>query len=124
MNDKKILCAKCGGAMLPAVEESVQGLKCSKCGEWGYLTSYIPKLQADSTSYSISLQAGNTPTSQALKALASVAQCNFLQAKRLLQESEQVIFTGNAEATLQATTILMEAGIKHIITPDFKYQGK
>lgn len=66
----------------------------------------------------------NTITSQVLKALASVAQCNFLQAKRLLQESEQIIFTGNAEATLQATTILTEAGIKHIITPNFKYQGK
>ena len=124
MNDKKILCAKCGGAMLPAVEGSVQGLKCSKCGEWGYLTSYIPEIQADSTSYSISLQAGNIPASQAIKGLASVAQCNFLQAKRLLQESEQIIFTGNAEATLQATIILTEAGIKHIITPDFKYQRK
>ena len=124
MKDKNILCEKCGGAMLPAVEDSVQGLKCSNCGSWGYLTSYIPEIQADSTNYSICLQSGSPSTLQAIKSLASVARCNFFQAKKLIQGSEQIIFTGNGEKTLQAITVLTEAGIKHIITPTFKYKGK
>lgn len=116
-----MICKKCGGEMVPAVEGSVQGLKCSLCGEWSYMTTYISDIKTDKTIYSICLQTGNSTTIQTIKNVAAVSKCNFIEAKELLGKANQIIFEGTAEKTLEAANFLKSVGIKYTISPDFQY---
>ena len=40
MDENKNICKKCGGEMIPVIEDSVQGLKCIQCGERGCMTKH------------------------------------------------------------------------------------
>ena len=121
MTNNKNICEKCGGEMFPAIEGSVQGLKCSRCGEWGYMTTYIPEIQNDKTIYSILLQNGNPVTLETIKSVASISGYNYLEAKALLVGTNEKVFEGFAEDTLKAAKNLKDNGIKYNIYPDFKY---
>ena len=118
-----MICKKCGGEMVSIVEGSVQGLKCSQCGEWDYVTTYLPEIYSDKTIYSVFLQPGNPATLQTIKNVVSVANCNFIKAKEFLCKTGHKIFEGTAQATLEAVNKLKSAGIRYVISPDFKYDN-
>ena len=92
MVDDTIICKKCGGEMVPTVEGSVQGLKCSQCGEWDYVTTYLPEIYSDKTIYSVFLQPNSPATMQTIKNIATVGKLKL-------------------------------AGIRYVISPDFKYDN-
>ena len=123
MVDDTMICKKCGGEMVPTVEDSVQGLKCSQCGEWDYATTYLPEIYSDKTIYSVFLRPGNHATLQTIKHVASVANCNFIKAKELLCTTDQKILEGTAQTILEAVGKLKSAGIRYVISPDFKYDN-
>ena len=123
MVDDTIICQKCGGEMVPTVEGSVQGLKCSQCGEWDYVTTYLPEIYSDKTIYSVFLQPNNPATMQMIKNIAAVANCNFIKAKELLCTTGQKILEGTAQTILEAVGKLKSAGIRYVISPDFKYDN-
>ena len=112
------------GIRHPVIEDSVQGLKCIQCGEWGYMTTYIAEIQTDNTMYSIYLLLDNPITLQTVKSVALVSGCNYLKAKELMSKTNSKIFEGTAEAVLKAVDILKMSGIKYKIFPDFKYDNE
>ena len=121
MDENKNNCKKCAGEMIPVIEDSVKGLKCIKCGEWGYMTTYVSEIQTNNTIYSIYLLLDNPITLQTVKSVALVSGCNYLKAKELMSKTNSKIFEGTAETVLKAVDILKMSGIKYKIFPDFKY---
>ena len=124
MNENNNICKKCGGEMIPVIEDSVQGLKCIQCGEWGYMTTYIAEIQTDNTIYSIYLLLDNPITLQTVKSVALVSGCNYLKAKELMSKINSKILEGTVETVLKAVDILKMSGIKYKIFPDFKYDNE
>ena len=122
--DNKNICKKCCGKMIFTIEGSIQGQKCSRCGEWGYMTTYIPEIQNDKTIYSIFLQEENPVTLEIIKTVAMISNLNFVNTKELLSETYPKIFEGSAVDTLTAAKVLKGNRIKYRIYPDFKYDIK
>lgn len=112
-------CEKCGASMVEYREGHSVGFTCMNCG-WGVATSYFETHELDLTVYSIIVQ-GNKATPVAIKAIASIANVNFLQAKKLIEMPEAIVFEGNASSILKKKAILGNAGIAYRITPEFHY---
>ena len=115
-----IICEKCGAEMVPIDPDKPIGMKCPECG-WGWVTSYIePKLE-DETVYSIILDLGNEATTEALRAVAKVVGCNFIQAKEIIARSPQKLSDGLAVDTDNFIDLLNDASVKYHIEPEWPY---
>lgn len=112
-------CEKCGASMVEYHEGHSVGFNCPNCG-WGIATSYFEPHELDLTVYSIIVQ-GNKVTPATVKAIASIANVNFVQAKKLMEMPEAIVFEGNASSILKKRAILDSAGIAYRITPEFQY---
>lgn len=119
MTDKTI-CEKCGAEMVPIDTDKPIGMKCPECG-WGWVTSYIePKLE-DVTVYTIFLEQGNEPDTEAIKAISKVANCNLMQAKALITRSPQKLAEGRAVDIDNYAGLLNKASVKYCIEPEWPY---
>ncbi len=95
------------------------GYTCPKCG-WGWVTSYFEPYETDQTEYSIIIF-GNIATKNNIKIVAEYASINYLQAKRLLEMPDAVVFSGKATEILEKKNTLIENSISFKIAPDFPY---
>ena len=119
--NNKIICEKCGAVMVPIDPDKSIGMKCPKCG-WGWVTSYIePKLE-DETLYTIILDQGNQSNAKELKAVSTVAGCNYIQAKSLITESPYKLIEGLAIDIESCIEMLDKASVKYHVEPEWPYQ--
>lgn len=120
MNEnEKILCEKCGKEMVPLDTRRSIGMTCPGCG-WGWVTSYCEPYETDQTEYSIIIFK-NEATKNNIKIVAEYANTNYLQAKKIIELPEAVVFSGKAPAILEKKNALIENNISFKITPDFPY---
>jgi len=104
--------------MEPRREGSTQGLFCKSC-DWAVVTTYIDPMLLDETIYEVRLSGGDFRNETHVKAVAEVSGCNFLHARRLLQEPASLVYKGKAPAVARAEAVLMAVGIGTRITPPF-----
>lgn len=127
---EKIICEKCGAEMMDRSSGGSILVECPNCG-WGWAsTSYDPTAD-DETAYEIWLKPGNSQSPEILRLIASIANINLLQAKKILSNKEPVMLYkayGEAAAAqnkvqkTQATARrLKNANISFFIVPDFNY---
>lgn len=117
-------CDLCGRQLLPTIDGHSYELKCPEHG-CRLVTSYFPPVERDATSYSIWLEAGSVSEMPAVKAVAKLASCNYLQAKKLIDASHRSkIYEGNALDVIHAMRLLDDAEVDYSIEPGFPYARK
>ncbi|MFZ6721378.1 hypothetical protein [Undibacterium sp. Ji49W] len=122
MNSSEIfVCEKCGGLIEVRREGSTQGLFCTKC-DWSLVTTYLPEILRDETTYEVSVTLGYYKNDQHIKTVAELAGVNFLKARKLFQaHTNFVVFTGKASQATLVKDALQLAGLSYEIKPPFPW---
>jgi len=113
-------CPECGASAKEIKEGRAVGMRCTNC-DWSVVTSYFSPIELDTTVYAVRIASGNPHDQQQVKLIAQLAGCNFLQARKLMQEKLSVIFQGKAPQVLAAKKSLIDANFVVAIEPDFKW---
>src|SRR5688572_6974711 len=116
-------CEKCGGEMEYRQEGSVQGLFCKNC-DWYLVTTHIPPIQLDETDYEVHATGGDFKNPAHVKAVAEASGRNFLDSRRLLQESEPLVYRGKAPEVARVHDVLIAAGVGVRILPPFPHSQR
>jgi len=109
-------CSQCGGELELRQEGSVQGLFCGNC-DWYCVTSNLPSIELDHTEYEVRTAGGDVHNQAHIKAVAEVSGRNFLGARKLLQETEPLVYKGKAPEVARAEAVLAAAGLGVQIRP-------
>ena len=118
--NKKIICEKCGTEMLPIDSNKPVGMTCPNCG-WGWATTYIDPLQNDDTTYIVSLAKGNIATRSAIKIVAKISNKNYVQAKKVIENSPANVYVGKAVQVKDILILLESQSLSYTVTPKFPY---
>lgn len=103
------------------VEGSTQGLYCTKCQKWLVAATYIPPIDSDTQEYRVILESGDFRNTEHVKAISSVSNVNFLQARNVLREAAAEVIKDKARTVQTAVSLLDSVGIRYRIEPDFPY---
>lgn len=115
------LCPQCGGGLEPRSEGSTRGLFCTNC-EWAVVTTALPDILRDTSTYTIKVTHGDFKNNNHLKAIAQLAGFNMLTSRKLLQQSESfAVATGSARKIGAARDTLLSAGLGFVIEPPFPW---
>ena len=118
MNDK-FICEKCGNEMKPLSDIYPIGMTCPNCG-WGWATTYIDPINLDESDYHIILVSGDNSLTT-IKKVSETANCNFVEAKKMIEKAPVEIFCGKAVAVKAVKKKLEAANIDVKIEPEFPY---
>lgn len=113
-------CPECGGSLKSEIVGSSVVVSCENCG-WSVASSYIEPIREDETVYSLFLENGNTADKRTLSCLSNVVGCNFLQAKKMVDGSRSLLFSGTAVEVREKRDQLEEGEVAYSIEPDFPY---
>lgn len=113
-------CPECGASTEVIREGRTVGTRCTRCN-WSVVTTYIPPIEQDATVYSVRITSGDPHDRQQLMLIAQLAGCNFLQARKLMQEKEPIVFQGRASQVLAVKQSLRSANLTIAIEPDFNW---
>ena len=106
--------------MVPTDESKPIGMNCPNCG-WGWATTYIDPILEDDKEYSLIILEGNKTEKNVLKAIAKIAECNFIKAKEIIADAPFVIKKGRASEIKNDKAMLEENEIAYSIGPEFIY---
>ncbi len=112
-------CEKCGAEMTYFHKDSSCGYECPNCG-WGLATTYIDPINEDTALYELCVEASETPTINAIKALSHAIGVGFVLAKEMLRKGGTVK-KGKASDIISFVKILKEGDIIYHIVPEFPY---
>jgi len=113
-------CEKCGTEMVGFKENYSCGLKCPNCG-WGVVTTFAEPIFSDRTVYKLEIVAEGSVEKEKLKAISKVFECNFLKAKKILEDGG-AFKSGNAVEIASFAKNLRDAGVQFEIFPEFNYK--
>lgn len=116
---EKIVCEKCGAEMHVVRDSYQMGMECPNCG-WGWVTTYNEPIEVDYGVYRVILDSKDTSLVN-VKLVASIVNCNYLRAKRIIENSPSEIFSGKAVDVREIRDRLVQAGMAFRIEPDFPY---
>ena len=116
---EKIVCEKCGAEMHDVQTSYTMGMKCPNCG-WGWVTTYNEPIEVDYSVYHVVLDSKDGSLVN-VKLVASIVNCNYLRAKRIIENSPSEIFSGKAVGVREIRDRLVQAGMAFRIEPDFPY---
>ena len=120
LGDDAVLCEKCGQEMRPFCHGHECGMTCINCG-WGWVSSYFAPYETDPVVYHISLCVPSEVSMAAVKLIAEIANCNYLEAKKLIEAAPTEVFCGQAVDIMKVRERLKDADIQCRIEPDFPY---
>ena len=116
---EKIVCEKCGAEMHIVRDSYQMGMECPNCG-WGWVTTYNEPIEVDYSVYHVVLDSKDSSLAN-VKLVASIVNCNYLWAKRIIENSPSEIFSGKAVDVREIRDRLVQAGVAFRIEPDFPY---
>ncbi len=116
----QVVCEKCGSLMEARQEGSTQGLYCTGC-DWSVVTTHIPEIRIDATEYEVRVSRGDYRNEQHVKAVSKVSNTNFLASRKLLQDTQPLVFRGEAVDVVRVREILVAAGISCAISPELRW---
>lgn len=115
------VCPRCGSPVEARSLGSTRGLFCKSC-DWSVVTTHLPDILQDPTSYEIKLSSGDFKNDSHLEVIAQLAGVNLLAARKLLQGPDGfVIFTGHARKVAMARDKLKSVGLEFGIEPSFPW---
>lgn len=115
-----MICDNCGMEMQSSIEGSTLTWACPSCGN-AVARTYIEPIRADATAYSLELAGKGEASRGAIRVVAGIAGCNFLAAKRLIEEGTGDLLHGNALGIRDAARALDGVGLPYSISPAFPY---
>ena len=95
------------------------GMTCPNCG-WGCTTTYIEPINLDKSDYHVILAASDNSLNS-IKTVSEVANCNYVEAKKLIENAPVEIFCGKAVEVKAIKKKLEAAGVDFRIEPEFTY---
>ena len=116
---EKIVCEKCGAEMHIVRDSYQMGMKCPNCG-WGWVTTYNEPIEVDYSVYHVVLDSKDGSLAN-VKLVASIVNCNYLRAKRIIENAPSEIFSGKTVDVREIRDRLVQAGMAFRIEPDFPY---
>lgn len=116
-----MICESCGSEMQSSIEGSTLTWACPNCGN-AVARTYIEPIRADATTYSLELADKGEPSKEAIRAVAGIAGCNYLAAKRLIEGGDGVLLSGNALNVKDAALKLSDVGLAYAVSPEFPYE--
>ena len=116
---EKIVCEKCGAEMHDVQTSYTMGMKRPNCG-WGWVTQYNEPIVEDRNKYRVILDSKDGSLAN-VKLVASIVNCNYLWAKRIIENAPSEIFSGKAVDVREIRDRLVQAGLAFRIEPDFPY---
>ena len=116
---EKIVCEKCGAEMHIVRDSYQMGMECPNCG-WGWVTTYNDPIEVDYSVYHVVLDSKDSSLAN-VKLVASIVNCNYLWAKRIIENAPSEIFSGKAVDVREIRDRLVQAGMAFRIEPDFPY---
>ena len=116
---EKIVCEKCGAEMHIVRDSYQMGMECPNCG-WGWVTTYNEPIEVDYSVYHVVLDSKDSSLAN-VKLVASIVNCNYLWAKRIIENAPSEIFSGKAVDVREIRDRLVQAGMAFRIEPDFPY---
>lgn len=115
-------CPKCtNGKLVASIDGSSMITTCDSCG-WSVATSYIEPIFLDENIYGLFLEDSAGIDGKALAAVSKVAGCNYIEAKKLLDNSGKRIIEGNAVEIRAAAAELKRANVPFEIIPEFPHE--
>lgn len=114
-------CPKCNSDLIYEIKGSSYVISCTNC-DWGLATSYIEPIFEDETKYRVTLEKGNLSSKENIRTIAHVMNCNFLQAKKVIESDNQIIVEGCASEIIKQVRKLRESNVKYSISPNFSYE--
>lgn len=117
MNEEKILCEKCGSEMRRIDELCTVGMDCPNCG-WCLVTTN--PIISDRQTYNIFLNSNKSSLNH-IKLISSIANCNYITAKKLIESAPVPIFCGSAIEVRSIKKKLEDADVTYSIEPKFPY---
>jgi hypothetical protein len=113
-------CPQCGGPTEVRQKGFTRGLYCTRC-DWAVVHTEIPQINLDTTLYEVRIRDGDYGNREHVKVVADISGVNFLEARRLLQQREPVVFRGQAIDVVPVRESLKSAGILFTISPEFRW---
>ena len=118
--NEKMFCEKCGHEMISISETHPIGMTCTNCG-WGWATTYIEPILTDTVDYHVILVSTDKSLTS-IKMLSKIANCNYIEAKQIIEKTPVEIFCGKAVDVKKIKEKLEAASIEIKIEPEFPYQ--
>lgn len=115
-----MVCEKCGNDMKCFNKDSLFCWECTHCG-WKIATTCIDKIFSDENKYTVKLIQVKNFNISAIKTISKIVNCNYIEAKKLIQSVPTVIFNGTAVETDKIKEKLENLDIIFTIIPDFPY---
>lgn len=114
-----MICETCGAEMQKTVEGSTLTWACPSCGD-AVARTYIEPIREDATIYSLSIKGTGATAKNAIRTVAEIASCNYLTAKRLIEDGG-VLLEDSAVKMRDAARKLEAVGMAYVISPDYPY---
>lgn len=115
-----MLCQKCGSKMEEHWNAPDYSVVCPECG-WGYATTKFEPIDEDRTDYTITLPASSKADTAAIKAVASVGNLNYPEAKKAIEQGCECLVVEKARTIAEKKALLEQADVAFEITPSFPY---
>ena len=116
-------CEKCNSDLITKIEGSTLTISCTNC-DWSIASTYYHPMYKDNTLYKVILEKGNLSSKENIKAISKVMNCNFLQAKKVIESNSPIIVEDHAPEIIIQLRKLNNSNVKYSITPNFPYTDK
>lgn len=116
-------CENCGGILKYKIHNRTQGWYYINC-EWCFITSYFEDYIIDDTVYSIYNANNKNINISQIKTISIATSTNFIQAKKILDMDNIILFKGKAREIDQKIIMLSKAKISYYTIPKYPYHSK
>ena len=116
-------CPNCNSDLITKIEGSTLTISCTNC-DWGLASTYKHPIYTDETIYKVILEKGNLSSIENIKTIAHIMNCNFLQAKKIIESDSPIIVEDQAPEIIIQVRKLNNSNVKYSITPNFPYTDK
>ena len=118
MNEKYV-CEKCGAKMRSVQTPYSLGMECPNCG-WGWISTYNEPIYEDENEYLVILESKESSFAD-VKTVSSIVNCNFIQAKKIIESAPVEIYCGDAIKVREIKEKLDQNNVAYRIEPKFPY---
>ena len=115
-----MICENCGAEMRFRQDGHSICWVCDNCGE-AVASTYFEPYETDLTEYHVLLVSQFKAPSSILKLISEIANCNYLKAKKMIENAPVEIFCGKAIDVKAVKEKLEATNIDFKIDPEFPY---
>ena len=115
-----MICESCGAEMRFEQDGHSICWICDNCGD-AVASTYFEPYETDLADYHILLTTSFKATTSVLKLISDIANCNYIEAKKMIEKAPIEIFCGKAIDIKAIKEKLEVAGIDIKIKPEFPY---